>query len=118
METGFIVSVMPPDVRSPVGGMVNAGIGTHGLKLGCTQGRTPGAYGFVVSCDLTGYVGARDVVASARLVLTQSGLIGIDPLSNKWSSSVGPGPAKMQLDMVRVTASLELMERLIERLHD
>ena len=98
METGTIVAVMPPDVPSPVGGLAHAGAS---LQLGCTQGRTPGAYGIVVSCNLAGYVGPHDVISSAQLVLTQSGLVGTDPLSSHWSSSLGNGPAQLISDMVR-----------------
>ena len=98
METGTIVAVMPPDVPSPVGGLAHAGAS---LQLGCTQGRTPGAYGIVVSCNLAGYVGPHDVMSSAQLVLTQSGLVGTDPLSSHWSSSLGNGPAQLISDMVR-----------------
>ncbi len=39
----------------------------EGLMLGDTVGRSPGAYGFVVSCDLSG-LGAGDVILGAKLV--------------------------------------------------
>ena len=75
---------------------------TFGVHTRFAQGRTPGAYGFLISCNLTGYIGPNDVINAAQLVLTQSNLVGTDPLSDAWTSSAGAGPAKMVLDMVRV----------------
>jgi hypothetical protein len=78
----------------------NAGLGSDGLMLGDTVGRTPGAYGFIVSCDLTGYVGPADVISGARLIMTKSGQQGINPLGGTWTSNAGPGPAKVLFSMV------------------
>jgi hypothetical protein len=49
-EAGYIVAVMPPDVARPEGGLTQPATGLNGLVLGDTVGRTPGAYGFFVSC--------------------------------------------------------------------
>ena len=81
------------------GGLVQPGTGNNGLILGDTVGRTPGAYGFVVSCDLTGYLGPADTVLGATLVLNRGVSQGINPLSSDWTSSAGPGPAKLNVDM-------------------
>ena len=100
-ESGTIVAVMPPDVPAPVGGLVAPGGGTDALVIGDTEGRTPGAYGFFVSCNLAGYIGPADTVSSAQLVLTPSSTYGVDPLSRQWTSNAGPGPAQLLVDMVR-----------------
>ena len=42
-ESGYIVATMPPDTPVPTGGLAIAGLGTAGLRLGDTVGRTPGA---------------------------------------------------------------------------
>ena len=78
-----------------------AGGGANALVLGDTVGRTPGAYGFVVSCPMDGYLNPKAVVQSGTLVLHQSAAFGINPLSNQWTSSVGPGPAQVLFTMVR-----------------
>jgi hypothetical protein len=78
-----------------------AGLSSDGLTLGDTVGRTPGAYGFIVSCDLTGYVGPSDVINSAKLIMTKSASQGINPLGPLWTSNAGPGPAKVLFSMVR-----------------
>ena len=100
MESGTIVAVMPPDVPKPTGGLASPGVGTNGLILGDTFGRTPGSYGFFIACDVQGYLGPQDIVSSAMLVLTQGGSIGIDPLGPGWNSSAGLGPAKLLVEMV------------------
>ena len=100
VESGTLVAVMPPDVPSPTGGLASPGVGTNGLILGDTHGRTPGSYGFFIACDVQGYLGPTDVVSSATIVLTQGGSAGIDPLGPDWTSSAGPGPAKLAVDMV------------------
>jgi hypothetical protein len=79
-----------------------AGLSSNGLILGDTVGRTPGAYGFIVSCDLTGYVGPTETISAASLVVTRSKNQGINPLGNAWTSNAGPGPAKVLFSMVRV----------------
>ena len=91
---------MPPDKPVPTGGLVQAGTGINGLILGDTVGRTPGAYGFIVSCDLTGYVGPEDTISAANLLLTRGISQGINPLGSKWTSNIGPGPAVLNVDMV------------------
>jgi hypothetical protein len=80
--------------------LTGAGLGNDGLVLGDTVGRTPGAYGFIVSCDLTGYVGSLDVISSASLVVTRSRSQGINPLGRSWTSNAGPGPAKVLFSAV------------------
>ena len=100
VESGTLVAVMPPDVPSPTGGLASPGVGTNGLILGDTHGRTPGSYGFFIACDVQGYLGPTDVVSSATIVLTQGGSIGIDPLGPGWNSSAGLGPAKLLVEMV------------------
>ncbi len=68
-----------------------AGNGIDGLVLGDTEGRTPGAYGFIVSCDLAGYVGPLDSIMSATIMLTRSSLFGTNPLARAWTSNRGVG---------------------------
>ena len=92
---------MPPDAVTPTGSYGNPGIARDGLRIGDTVGRTPGAYGSFISCDLRGYVGPADVIASAKLVLTVSSVTGINPLTMNWTSDAGVGPAKLRYDMVR-----------------
>ena len=65
------------------------------------MGRTPGAYGFVVSCSLQGYVAPSDIVLSSMLVLTRNGGTTLTPLSSSWTYPGGRGPARLQTDMVR-----------------
>ena len=77
------------------------GVGVDGLVLGDTVGRTPGAYGFVISCPLTGYLNPTAQILSARLVIYRSSSMGINPLGNSWVSAAGPGPAKVLFSMVR-----------------
>ena len=79
----------------------HTGKGVNGLTLGDTIGRTPGAYGFIVSCNLPGYIHPADVISAAKLVMFRSSNIGINPLSNDWTSDAGVGPAKIQFSMVR-----------------
>ncbi len=99
-ECGTLVAVMPPDVPVPTGGLANPSESDDFLILGDTVGRTPGAYGFVVSCNLVGVLGEDDVVSSASLILSRGGAKGVDPLSEAWESTAGPGPASVLLDMV------------------
>lgn len=101
METGTIVATMPPDVPSPTGGYVIPGRANQGLVLGDTVGRTPGAYGFVVSCDMQGYVRSDATVISGRLVLVRNKGTSLHPLSSRWTYPGGSGPAALQLDMAR-----------------
>ncbi len=70
-----------------------------------TQGRTPGAYGFIISCDFAGYVGRDDVIHGATIALHRGKGQGINPLSSAWSYPGGTGPAKLNIDMVRSGAS-------------
>ena len=69
------------------------------------MGRTPGAYGFVVSCNLQGFVPATATVMAAKLVLTKNKCTSLTPLSAKWSYPGGKGPATLQLDMVCADAA-------------
>ncbi len=92
---------MPPDVRSPEGGLTLSGTGLNGLVLGDTVGRTPGAYGFFVGCNIEGFVGKSETILKAQLVLQRGWSNGINPLSNNWSSNAGQGPAQMIVDLVR-----------------
>jgi hypothetical protein len=68
--------------------------------LGDTVGRTPGAYGFIVSCRLGAYVTPDDLVMTAKLVLQRNGGTKLHPLSQDWWFPGGSGPAALQLDMV------------------
>jgi hypothetical protein len=86
LESGFIVAVMPPDRASPEGGQVAPG---GNLVLGDTVGRTPGAYGFFVSCDLTGYVGPADRINAGVFVAKRSGGTGMSPFSPDWKTPKG-----------------------------
>ncbi len=99
-ESGYLVATMPPDSPRPMGGLAIPGLGKDGFRLGDTVGRTPGAYGFIVSCNSIGYLGPRDVINDAQLMLTVSGIKGINPLSSRWTSDAGSGPARLQTDMV------------------
>jgi hypothetical protein len=92
---------MPPDAPTPTGGYTVPALGKDGLRIGDTVGATPGAYGFIVSCNLQGYVGTADVVQSGFLQVTVSSIQNINPLDTNWTSDAGPGPAKLQYDMVR-----------------
>ncbi len=65
-----------------------------------------GAYGFILSCTLEGYVGPQDTILDGTLVLTRSGGLGINPFSNAWVSDAGAGPAKMLADMVCMCMSM------------
>jgi hypothetical protein len=69
--------------------VVCAGLGTDGLILGDTVGRTPGAFGFIVSCDITGYVGASETVVDGMLVVWRSGSRGMSPFSPSWNPPRG-----------------------------
>lgn len=95
------MSLMPPDAPTPTGGYTVPALGKDGLRIGDTVGATPGAYGFIVSCNLQGYVGTADVVQSGFLQVTVSSIQNINPLDTNWTSDAGPGPAKLQYDMVR-----------------
>jgi hypothetical protein len=77
------------------------GGGVDGLVLGDTVGRTPGSYGFVVSCPLTGLLHPSAKVVSAKFILVRSSSIGVNPLGPNWVSKDGTGPAKLLFSMVR-----------------
>ncbi len=101
-ETGYLVAVMPPDVPFPEGGLSQPGLAENGLVLGDTVGRTPGAFGFIVSCHTQGYLAPDDVVVSASLSLYVSDVNNINPLSDAWAvPDMEPGPAILVVDMVR-----------------
>ncbi len=68
------------------------------------MGRTPGAYGFVVSCDTTGYVGPDEVVTASMFVLNRDKGTALTPLSPKWWFPGGTGPATLEMDMVSYTS--------------
>jgi hypothetical protein len=91
---------MPPDAPTPTGGYTVPALAKDGLRIGDTVGATPGAYGFIVSCDLQGYVGTSDVIQSGFLQVTVSSITNINPLDTNWTSDAGKGPAKLQYDMV------------------
>jgi hypothetical protein len=99
------VSTMPPDGKVPLGGLAIPGGGDNGLRIGDTVGRTPGAYSFIVSCSLEGYVGPDDTITTAQLQMRQSSLQGINPLSPRWTSDAGPGPIKISADLVKCWGS-------------
>jgi hypothetical protein len=84
------------------------GRGLQGLVLGDTVGRTPGAYGFVVSCDLLGFVAEGQQVLGASLVLTRNGGTSLHPLSKDWWYPGGKGAATLQTAMVGVGVGLAL----------
>ncbi len=105
-----MVAVMPPDRESPEGGLFQAGLGPGGLAIGDTVGRTPGAFGFIVSCDLTGYVGRADTVFAGTLTLTRSGGSGMSPFSGGWKSSRGTGPAELVFEMARKFGSSPFLQ--------
>jgi hypothetical protein len=65
------------------------------------EGRTPGAYGFFVSCSLVGYVDSGAIINDARIVMTRKSSQGINPLGPAWTSDAGAGPAVMEVAMVR-----------------
>ena len=80
-----------------------AGGGYNGLLLGDTVGRTPGSYGFIVSCPLTGLLNPKATVYSATLVLKLSDRSGISPLGPGWTTPTkGAGPATLEVAMVNL----------------
>ncbi len=107
LETGMIVSLMPPDAPTPTGAYGTPGIAEDGLRLGDTFGATPGAYGLIVSCNLNGYVANVASITSARLVLTISSITGINPLGPAWTCDAGSGPSPLQYHMVRCTSAIQ-----------
>ena len=76
------------------------GRAAQGLVLGDTVGRTPGAYGFIVSCSLRGYVRSDATILGGKLTLVNHIRTPLTPLSAGWTYPAGAGPAKLQLDMV------------------
>ena len=95
---------MPPDGKVALGALAVPGLSKDGLRLGDTVGRTPGAYSFIISCNLEGYVAPGSTITAGTLVLTQSSLTGINPLGPGWTSDAGRGPTKVVADMVRCHA--------------
>jgi hypothetical protein len=89
---------MPPDSARPTGAYA---LPAKELVLGDTQGRTPGSYCWIVSCYLTRVVGPQETIVDARLVLTRLENKGINFFSDAWTSDAGPGPAVLEMDMVR-----------------
>jgi hypothetical protein len=49
---------------------------------------------------MLGYVDKRALILDARLVLTRSVSIGINPFGSMWKSDAGPGPAVLEFAMV------------------
>jgi hypothetical protein len=68
--------------------------------LGDTVGRTPGAFGFIVSCSLEDYIASDDIILASTLVLTRNGGTELHPLSKAWKYPTGTGPATLLTDMV------------------